>query len=135
VLQFDQVIPDPGIEKLSEMQEIVSIVNAKQPFSTDDKRAAAEVVQALGDRWCHRCDYCQPCPQGIPISSVLTVESLIKRMPFRQAFQMANASVEKAGDCIECGRCVERCPYKLQIPGLLKDKIDLWKKAVAENPV
>jgi predicted aldo/keto reductase-like oxidoreductase len=135
VLQFGNVIPDPGIEKLSEMREIVSIVEEKRPFSAEDEKTAGDLIQAMGDHWCHRCDYCQPCPQGIGISSVLTVESLIKRMPFKQAFRMANAGVEKAGGCIECGRCVERCPYKLQIPDLLKDKIALWKKAVAENPM
>ncbi|MDR2631179.1 MAG: aldo/keto reductase [Spirochaetaceae bacterium] len=133
VLQFENVVPDPGIEKLSEMREIVSIVNEKKPFSSEDKKIIDDLIKELGDRWCHRCDYCQPCPQGIGISSVLTVESLLKRMPFRQVFNMANAGMEKADACLECGDCMKRCPYKLKIPALLKSKIALWKKVVAEN--
>jgi predicted aldo/keto reductase-like oxidoreductase len=133
VLQFENVVPDPGIEKLSEMREIVSIVNNKKPFSAEDEKIIGNLIKELGDHWCHRCDYCQPCPQGIAISSVLTVESLLKRMPFEHAFKMANAGIEKAAACVECGDCVKRCPYKLQIPSLLKSKITLWKKAVMKN--
>jgi predicted aldo/keto reductase-like oxidoreductase len=133
MLQFENVIPDPGIEKLSEMREIVSIVNEKKPFSAEDEKIINNLKTEFGAYWCHRCDYCQPCPQSIDISSVLTVESLIKRMSFEQAFKMANNGMEKARDCLECGDCVKRCPYKLQIPGLLKNKIALWEKTVAEN--
>jgi predicted aldo/keto reductase-like oxidoreductase len=133
LLQFENIVPDPGIEKLSEMQEIVSIVNKKRPLSADDEKIIDDQRKELGDHWCHRCDYCQPCPQGIGISSVLTVESLIKRMPFERAFRMVNPSMEKARACLNCGDCMKRCPYSLSIPGLLKKKIAVWKKAVAEN--
>jgi predicted aldo/keto reductase-like oxidoreductase len=133
VLQFENVIPDPGIEKLWEMQEIVSIVNEKKPLSPEDKKNITVHIQKIGDHWCHRCDYCQPCPQGIGISSVLTVESLLKRMPFEHVFKMVNANMERAHTCLECGDCIKRCPYKLQIPGLIKNKISLWEKAAAEK--
>jgi predicted aldo/keto reductase-like oxidoreductase len=133
VLQFENVIPDPGIEKLSEMREIVSIVNEKKPFSVEDEKGINNRIKDLEGNWCHRCDYCQPCPQGIGISSVLTVESLIKRFEKALVFKMANAGIEKARTCLECGECVKRCPYKLQIPNLLKNKIALWEKTIAEN--
>ncbi|MDR1962856.1 MAG: aldo/keto reductase [Planctomycetaceae bacterium] len=73
------------------------------------------------------------CPKGIGISYVLTVESFIKRMPLEQAIKVTNNSIEKARTCIECGVCMERCPYKLQIPRLLKDKVTLWEKVISEN--
>ncbi|MDR3258153.1 MAG: aldo/keto reductase [Fusobacteriaceae bacterium] len=133
LLQFDNILPDPGIEKLSEMEEIVSIVNEKKPFSAEDEIIIKKLKAELGPNWCHRCDYCQPCPQGIGISAVLTVNSLIKRMPFKQAFKMANTGIEKARTCIECGDCMKRCPYKLQIPDLIKDKIALWEETLAKN--
>jgi predicted aldo/keto reductase-like oxidoreductase len=135
LLQFDNVLPDPGIEKLSEMEEIVSIVNENKPFSAEDELIIKNLKAELGPHWCHRCDYCQPCPQGIGISAVLTVDSLIKRMPFKKAFTMANIAIEKARTCLECGDCVSRCPYKLQIPDLIKNKITLWEKTLAENAV
>jgi predicted aldo/keto reductase-like oxidoreductase len=133
LLQFENIVPDPGIEKLSEMQEIVSIVSEKRPLSAGDEKIIDGLKKELGPHWCHRCDYCQPCPQGIGISSVLTVESLIKRMPFERAFRMVNGSMEKARSCLDCGDCMKRCPYNLSIPGLLKKKIAVWERAVAEN--
>jgi predicted aldo/keto reductase-like oxidoreductase len=131
LMQFDNIVPDPGIERLAEMQQIVAIVQAKKPLTPVEEEKIAALRKELGPQWCHRCDYCQPCPQGIPISSVLTVESALKRMPFDRAFSMANAGVEKARTCIQCKACMKRCPYGLPIPELLTKKIAVWDQAVA----
>jgi len=133
VLQFDSIVPDPGIEKLSEMQEIVAIVNEGKAYSAEDEQAASSMIKEMGDHWCHRCDYCQPCPQGIGISGVLTVESIIRRFPFHQAKFFAQTNMEKAATCLDCGECVKRCPYELQIPALIKGRLELWQKTVADN--
>ena len=131
--QFDSIVPDPGIEKLSEMEEIVRIVESGEKFSPADAAAIEKAKAELGDHWCHRCDYCQPCPQKIGISGVLTVESAIKRMPFDRVKGMAGRGIEAARSCLECGKCVEKCPYNLNIPELLKEKIALWDKLASEN--
>jgi len=131
--KFDSIVPDPGIEKLSEIEEIVRIVEAGGEFTAADAEAIEKAKVELGDHWCHRCDYCQPCPQKIGISGVLTVESAIKRMPFDRVKGMAGRGVEAARTCLECGECVKKCPYNLNIPELLKQKIALWDKLVAEN--
>jgi predicted aldo/keto reductase-like oxidoreductase len=130
--QFDNIVPDPGIEKLSEMEEIVRIVESGEKFSPADSAAIEKAKVELGDHWCHRCDYCQPCPQKIQISSVLTVESAIKRMPIDRVSGMAGRSIEAARGCVECRACVDRCPYNLDIPKLIKDKIALWDNLVAK---
>jgi predicted aldo/keto reductase-like oxidoreductase len=135
LLQFDNLVPDPGIERIEEMRQIVNIVNAKQTLSAEDKKTIEEQRREFGPEWCHRCDYCQPCPQKISISSVLTVKSLVKRMPFERAYKMANDNIQRAKNCIECGVCKTRCPYSLSIPDLLKKSVQLWTDAVAANPV
>jgi predicted aldo/keto reductase-like oxidoreductase len=131
LLQFDNLIPDPGIERIEEMQQIVDIVNAKKALTAEDKKAIEELRGEFGPEWCHRCDYCQPCPQKISVSSVLTAKSFLKRMPFERAFKMLNDNILKAKDCIECGVCKTRCPYSLDIPGLLQKSIKLWENTVA----
>ena len=133
VLQFDNVMPDPGIAKLSEMREIAMIVNENGAYSDEDKRAVRSLAIEMGDSWCHRCEYCQPCPQEIGISSVLRLDSSLKRFPFAVAVGMLGKDMEKAAGCVECGQCVKRCPYDLQIPALLKSKLTLWEKARREN--
>ena len=131
--QFDSIIPDPGIEKLSEIEEIVRIVESGEKFSEDDANAIQELRTGFGSHWCHRCDYCQPCPQKIAISTVMTVESFFKRMTFPRAKAMAEPSVEAARNCVGCRECVERCPYDLNIPELLSEKIEYWDRYLKEN--
>jgi len=131
--QFDSIVPDPGIEKLSEMEEIVRIIESGGVFSEADAADIAMAKQELGPRWCHRCDYCQPCPQDIAISMVLTVESFFKRMPYSRVAMMAGERMDDARSCTECRACVSKCPYNLDIPELIKEKIGLWENYKEEN--
>jgi len=131
--QFDNIVPDPGIEKVSEMEEIVRILDSGYKFSEGDAAAIELKKKELGDHWCHRCDYCQPCPQGISISSVLCVESVIKRMPLSRAKSFVSGAVAAARECTGCRSCVAKCPYNLNIPELLKIRSATWDKYVADN--
>lgn len=131
--QFDSIIPDPGIEKLSEMEEIVRIVDSGEKFTAADADELEKVKAELGSQWCHRCDYCQPCPQKIGISTVLNVQSFMKRMPYGRTSAMAGRTMESARTCAECRECVGKCPYKLNIPELIKEKLIIWDKYVSEN--
>jgi len=126
--QFPGIVPDPGIEKIEEMEEIVQIVENARPLSTKEKKQIQKIREELGKEFCHRCDYCQPCPQGIPISTVLIVKSVVKRMPLQRAIQWIDPAIEKAKECTECRECIERCPYDLAIPELLKKNIAFWEQ-------
>ena len=128
--QFDNVVPDPGIEKLSEMEEIIGVIKSGQSFSATDVAAADKLRKELSSHWCHRCDYCQPCPQKININLALTMESVIRRMPYHQVISFAGDNMVTARSCIQCGVCVERCPYKLKVPDLLKEKLALWDQYI-----
>jgi predicted aldo/keto reductase-like oxidoreductase len=126
--QFENVVPDPGIEKTIEMQQIVEIVDNPGSLTDEDKNRIKDLKKEMGSSWCHRCGYCQPCPQGIPISGVLITKSMLKRIDHERAVIWCGTGIEKARECIECRECVERCPYDLDIPKLLKDNIKLWEE-------
>ena len=125
---YSGIVPDPGIEKIEEIREIIAIVNKNEALSEDDKREIEKVKAELGASWCHRCDYCQPCPQGIAISAALNIKSFFKRMTAERARSFTGAPIEKARTCLECGDCVKRCPYHLDVPSLLKENIKEWEK-------
>jgi predicted aldo/keto reductase-like oxidoreductase len=124
--QYDSIVPDPGFEKIEEVREIAGIVEKKEALSAEDEKEIEKQRLEMGASWCHRCDYCQPCPQGIHISSALCVASAFKRMPPERARSMVGPAMEKAGTCLECGFCVTRCPYHLNIPALLKERLVEW---------
>ena len=120
LMQFEGIVPDPGIERVEEMEEIIGIVLNPRPLLETEKVLIDEIRREMGGFWCHRCDYCQPCPQGIPISLVLVTESVVKRMSYDTAVPFLRPALEKAATCTECGECAPRCPYDLKIPELLK---------------
>ena len=124
---FPNIVPDPGIEKITEIHEIIDIVKKNEPLSEQDKKEIEKVKAELGTSWCHRCDYCQPCPQGISLSFALNVRSFFKRMTPQRAHAFTEGPISKARTCLECGLCVKRCPYHLDIPALLKERIKDWE--------
>lgn len=128
--QFDNVVPDPGIENTGEMRQIAEIVKDPGPLTAEDKKRIGELKKEMGSSWCHRCGYCQPCPQEIPISTVLITKSMLKRLDHERAVTWCGSGIEKARECTECRDCVERCPYDLDIPELLKDNITLWEEYI-----
>jgi predicted aldo/keto reductase-like oxidoreductase len=126
LLQYKNIVPDPGIEKIEEIREIVTIVENNPSLTQEDCEEIEKLRLEFGSSWCHRCDYCQPCPQGIAISSILPIKSMLKRFTPERAIAMLKPAVEKARTCLECGVCLPRCPYNLQIPGLLKERVAYW---------
>ncbi len=128
--QFEGVVPDPGIEKAHEMREIIEIIEDPSPLSDKDFREMERISEELGETWCHRCDYCQPCPEEIPISMMLNLRSFVKRLPFERMQTVFGEKIEKARNCRECEDCVERCPYDLDIPELIKKNLTRWDRYV-----
>jgi uncharacterized protein len=120
--QFDGIVPDPGIEASDQMREILAVYSDTSPLSRSELAEIEEVKAGLGKSWCHRCDYCQPCPQNIRISTVLSARSMTRRMPLGRTREILDPAMEAAASCIECGLCVERCPYDLAVPELLKER-------------
>jgi hypothetical protein len=125
--QFPDLVPDPGIERIEELREILDVMRESGQLTADEDKAIEEYRHELGKTWCHRCDYCQPCPEGIPISMVLAAKSFARRMPYEAAVRFVGESLTKAEDCTECRTCVERCPYGLEIPVLLKERRASWE--------
>ena len=41
--------------------------------------------------------------------------------------------MKKAEACIECGECVEKCPYELPIPDLIRENVALYRDYVKKH--
>ena len=132
--QFDSIVPDPGIEKAEEIREIIRVSEKNGALSEEDKSEIEKQKTEFGPSWCHRCDYCQPCPQGIHIAAILCMKSALKRMPPERARAFVGPPIEKARTCLDCRLCTGRCPYNLEIPSLIREKIAFWDNLQKETP-
>ncbi len=133
LFQFPDVVPIPGIEKEGEIEEIVQVLEGPWEMSEAEQQEMQRMRDELGTRFCRRCEYCQPCPQEIPISMMMFVGSFVRRMPSARLFTgfVADA-VEKAATCTECGDCEERCPYQLPIREILTEQVQAFREAKQE---
>jgi uncharacterized protein len=130
LFQFPDIVTIVGIEKAAEIEEIVKILEGPKTITAAEKKEMKKLKDELGTKFCHRCDYCQPCSQGIMISNVMMYPSLVRRLPPEHLFSgIWGQIVEKAADCTECGECEERCPYHLPIRELLAEYVKQYRKA------
>lgn len=133
LLQFPDVLPIPGIEKPHEIERIVQVLQGSWDMTDAERTEMQRLKDELGNRFCHRCDYCQPCTQEIPISTVMVMTSIIRRMPPEVVFTGIFAdAVEKAANCTECGDCEERCPYRLPIREMIAEQVRRFQEAKKE---
>jgi len=124
LLQFPDVLLLVGIEKGEEIEEIVRILDGPQALTSEEEREIDRLRGELANAFCHRCDYCQPCPAEIRISTVMTfAPSLRRRAPERLFTGAYAAAMDKAADCTRCGSCEERCPYHLPIRQMMEDHV------------
>ncbi len=130
LFQFDHVIPDPGIEKVEEIEEIVKIVNGAWDLTLSEKQEIERIRVEVGTRFCRRCQYCLPCPQEIKIPIIMNLQSFLKRFPDEKVFLsggFVTEAVKGARECLQCGECEEKCPYRLPIREMLVENIEFYE--------
>jgi hypothetical protein len=128
--QYPQVVPIPGIRSPREADEIVGFYRTPQPLAAGDLEAIESIRALLGKRFCHRCEYCMPCEQGVQISSVLMFQAAAKRLSREGVAGWIGKAMESVERCVECGECEQRCPYHLPIPHLLRENLALYNEYV-----
>ncbi len=126
LLQFDNVLPDPGIMKFGEIQEIVDIVRGSWKLSAQEKRRMEEIRTELGKGFCRWCGYCMPCPQGVDISWIMNAQ-LMHSYGDRYYNNTAKA-MESASNCIQCGECESKCPYGLPIADTIAENVEWYEQ-------
>ncbi|MBE9506983.1 MAG: aldo/keto reductase [Chloroflexi bacterium] len=131
LLQFDNVVPDPGIQKVEEIEEIVGIVNGPWELTPQEWQGIENIRAALGRRFCQWCGYCMPCPQEVDIPMLMNAHSIGS---YGEGFfsRLAKA-VESAKNCVQCGECEEKCPYNLPIREMIVENIEFYERVAAEH--
>ena len=133
LLQFPNVVPIPGIQTLGEIEEIIKIMEGPWELTAEENAEIDRIRAESGNRFCRRCDYCQPCTAGIPISVVMAYSNMLKRMTLKQVTTgwIAQA-MEKVNECTHCGLCETRCPYELPIQEMIFEHLAMYEEKKKE---
>jgi predicted aldo/keto reductase-like oxidoreductase len=129
-LALKYVLSQPGIVILAGVEdkrlfdENWKVFQRGHELSDGEEKEIDKIRKTYQKSFCRRCDYCQPCSEDIPIQMVLGIRSMVRRMGIGFIREGRGAAVvEKARHCSECGECMERCPYELPIPELIKENL------------
>lgn len=117
----------PGMASVEEVEQDVAA--ARNPDLTPGESAAVERMKSeLDNRTCRRCRYCEPCPNGVQISSILHGRSIIRRMGVARWKEWgALEIIASAENCTDCGECLPKCPYNLPVPDLVTDAVAYYR--------
>jgi len=130
---YPDVIPIPGFESIRQVEEILSFYTGENLVSARDREIMEEYRGTLGRRFCRRCEYCQPCPQGVMITPAMGYPIVANRMSPAVAVEFCRKAMESVALCNECGACSERCPYELPVTEILKANYALYEKHLKEK--
>ena len=120
--EYPEVVPIWGIQKESELDEFLKWGEINPRMDDEIKEVIRKDKEELQGDFCRGCAYCQPCREDIQISMCARMSLWIRRFPtepyLTKEYQEMMSKIE---DCKECGDCIKRCPYELNIPELLKE--------------
>ena len=131
MLQYN-VLPIWGIQRESELDEWLSFFQKESEYSEEmGKIIEADRKELLGD-FCRGCGYCAPCTVDIRIGDCARMSQMLRRAPSQGWLsKFWQEEMEKTQNCVECGECMSRCPYELDIPNLLKKNLEDYRNILA----
>lgn len=109
------------------------------PMTQSEKEQIYKDAPELGNYVCRQCGKCNNCPEGLDIPTIFKYEGYFDRqmadgrvtnvaeyaLRERLRFWYGNKKLAeklyaelavKADSCTKCGKCMERCPYNIDIP-------------------
>ena len=120
------------------LEKDIAVVENLTPLTDDEKEDLFTNNPVLGNYVCRQCGKCLPCPEGIDIPKIFSLEGwydrqlrdwTVRDMPEfalrdRLRFWYNNRDIAretyaqltvKADACTKCGECLDRCPYSIDI--------------------
>ena len=126
--QFPDVIPLAGCDSVARVDQVADLYAAEPQVTPEDLTAMDRYRAELGDLFCRRCEYCQPCPHGVMVTPAMLYGIVAHRMGPVKAAAFAAKAMESVRLCEECGECASRCPYHLPILETLKKHLALYDR-------
>jgi len=117
-----------GMSTMQHVEENLKVASEPITFTTEDRKAVKEHLEKLwkmSDLYCSGCWYCMPCPSGVEIPTMFRIynEARVYGMwdHAKGTYSWMKDQKKTPEACVECEKCMEKCPQKLEIPKRLKE--------------
>ena len=115
----------PGVKNNTELAEALRILEA-----TDTERDFGAVVADFGkyvEGECVYCNHCLPCPVVIDIGWTNRLVDTARAPVSAELRRAYDALPVRASACTECGACVERCPFGVDVVSKMRRAVELFE--------
>ncbi len=117
----------PGPRTVAEWASTLSYLEA-----TEAERAHGPIVADLAEIMagqCLYCHHCLPCPEGLEIGWLLWLVDYAHGGVTAELQQEYDGYAHGASECVQCGVCLERCPFGVDILGKLEEAVRMFEAA------
>ena len=119
----------PGPKNLAEWQ--TTLQTASAPEAERDYRAVLGNLREILQGQCVYCHHCLPCPEEIEIGWVIWHVDHALGGDVAQFREWYAGFPVKASACTECGICLARCPFDVDIMAKLAQAVALFETPAA----
>jgi predicted aldo/keto reductase-like oxidoreductase len=115
----------PGCANLEQLAAAL----AYGPATEEEKDFSALVAdfQQYVEGECVYCNHCLPCPEMIDIGQTIRLLEMAQQHLTVELQAGYEALPAKASDCVECGVCVERCPFGVDVTTKMRQAVALFE--------
>ena len=123
-MQQFEVLPIWGVQREEELRQWLAFFDRKPDLTPALEDLIRADRKALAGEFCRGCGYCAPCTVGIVINQCARMSQMVRRAPSSAWLNDRwQAEMAKIAACVDCGACMTRCPYGLEIPALLRKNL------------
>jgi predicted aldo/keto reductase-like oxidoreductase len=118
VLSQDIATAIPGLKSIHEVE---TAAKAGEQYTGLTTQEMNHFNFNFGANFCRDCGQCLPCPKNINIAAILRFQTLYEVYMLKVWAKKLYSGLEvKVDKCTECGKCEQKCPYRLAINSMLK---------------
>ncbi|MCX7704972.1 MAG: aldo/keto reductase [bacterium] len=112
-----------GMARIGEVKQNIKVLK-KPEITAQDINFYRKIRKKLGKIFCRYCGHCifpEPCPNEIPVRTIMMLETLAYQANLRRT--VSERILNSIKSCKKCGLCEKRCPYHLPVRKLLPEKV------------
>lgn len=116
-----------GAHTVDELEKCLEYTTAAD-VEKDYAAAFAALPKISWEGHCMYCGHCAPCPQGIDVAAVTKFLNLTKAQnSVPETVREHYAALRhNAGECVKCGACEKRCPFKVTVIQNMQEAVKVF---------